>query len=64
MAITGGATVASLSLPAGSYLIQGKLNAVHNGTASSTRLESRWSTGRRPSTSSSSDWPPTTARKP
>jgi hypothetical protein len=39
LGITGGTTVASLNLPAGSYLIQGKLNAVHNGTAGSTRLE-------------------------
>jgi hypothetical protein len=37
--ITGAANVASLNLPAGNYLIQGKMNAVHNGTTSSTRLE-------------------------
>jgi hypothetical protein len=39
LGITGAATVASLNLPAGSYLIQGKMDAVHNGTTSSTRLE-------------------------
>jgi hypothetical protein len=39
LGVTGGTTVASLSLPAGNYLIEGKLNAVHNGTATSSRLE-------------------------
>jgi hypothetical protein len=39
LGITGAATVASLNLPAGNYLIQGKMDAVHNGTTSSTRLE-------------------------
>jgi hypothetical protein len=37
--VIGGTTVASLNLPAGSYLLQGKMDAVHNGTTSSTRLE-------------------------
>jgi hypothetical protein len=37
--ITAGQTVAELELPAGSYLLQGKLDAVHIGNASSTRLE-------------------------
>jgi hypothetical protein len=39
LGITGAANVASLNLPAGNYLIQGKMDAVHNGTTSSTRLE-------------------------
>jgi hypothetical protein len=40
LGLTGPQVVASLSLPAGNFLIQGKMNAVHNGTAAtSTRLE-------------------------